>query len=98
MSQATFLATAAAGLRAGVPSTALPGLLDQHHHARRRLHRLGVGPAPLPLARVNPVRLAGPLRELTGGDCADRAVAVGESVRALDGAELTASILAGLVE
>ena len=44
------------------------------------------------------MRLAGPLRELTGGDCADRAVAVGESVQALDGAELTASILAGLVE
>ncbi len=97
MSQATFLATTAAGLRAGVPSTALPGLLDQHHHARR-LHQLGVSPAPLTLARVNPVRLAGPLRELTGGDYADRPVAVGESVRALDGAELTASILAGLVE
>lgn len=38
--------TTAQALRAGVPSLAVPSLGDQHYWGRR-LHELGVGPAPL---------------------------------------------------
>lgn len=87
--------TTQAALRAGVPSLALPGMFDQHYHARR-LHQLGVGPRPLPLARVTVTRLASLLRELVHGGYAPRAAQVGAQASERDGVELTASALADL--
>lgn len=43
--------TTAAGLRAGVPALVVPFLFDQFFWGRR-LHRLGVAPAPLPFKKL----------------------------------------------
>ncbi len=86
--------TTAAGLRAGVPSTAAPAMFDQPYHARR-LAMLGVGPRHVPLHRLNPDRLAAMVVALTGGSYTARAVAVGAQVRAVDGLSRT---LAELVD
>lgn len=50
-------------LRSGVPSVVVPFGVDQPYHAAR-LHRLGVGPAPLPRRRLTAARLAGLISEL----------------------------------
>lgn len=79
--------TTHAGLRAGVPSVAVPWGVDQPYHARR-LRALGVGPAPISLQKLDADRLAGLLRDLTGSDApryAARAAEVGEQLRAEDG-------------
>ena len=80
--------TTAAGLRAGVPSVAVPAMFDQPYHARR-LAELGVGPRHVPLHRLTAGRLAGLVVSLTGCSHTARAAAVGEQVRAVDGLALT---------
>jgi UDP:flavonoid glycosyltransferase YjiC (YdhE family) len=49
--------TTGAVLRAGVPSVATPFTADQAFWGRR-IHRLGVGPEPLPAKRISSRRLA----------------------------------------
>lgn len=71
-------------LAAGVPSVAVPFGVDQPYHGQR-LHALGVGPAPSPIASMNPRRLAELLRELTSGRYDQRAAEVGRLIRAEDG-------------
>lgn len=88
--------TTVAGLRAGVPSVALPAMFDQPYHARR-LTELGVGPRSVPLHRVSAATLAGSLAELVGGGYAARAAAVGRQVRATDGTARTVAALATMV-
>jgi sterol 3beta-glucosyltransferase len=56
--------TTAAGLRAGVPAVAVPVLADQPFWARR-LHELGVAPAPIPFSALTAERLAAALRVVT---------------------------------
>ncbi len=84
--------TAAAGLRAGVPSGCVPALFDQHYHGRR-LATLGVGPQPIPLHRLTAPRLAGLVAAVSGDDHRPRAVEVGRIAREVDG---TAAILVEL--
>ena len=48
--------TTAAALRAGVPSIVVPEFADQPFWARR-VHRLGVGPPPIPASRLSVDRL-----------------------------------------
>lgn len=76
--------SAAAGLRAGVPSLAVPAMFDQTYHARR-LFELGVGPRPVPLPRVTSARLAARLGELTGEEYVEPAARVGVAARTVDG-------------
>ncbi|MCD6638599.1 MAG: glycosyltransferase [Nocardioides sp.] len=80
-------------LRAGVPSVAVPFGADQPYHARR-LHALGVGPAPVPIQRLasprtGPQRLARLLTDLVAGPGSAgyraRAAQLGARVRAEDG-------------
>ncbi|MFF3484441.1 glycosyltransferase [Streptomyces sp. NPDC002701] len=54
--------TAAAGLRAGVPSVPVPVQLDQHFWAAR-LHALGVAPRPLRYRHLDAERLSSALAE-----------------------------------
>jgi sterol 3beta-glucosyltransferase len=54
--------TTAAGLRAGLPTVAVPVMADQPFWADR-VHQLGAGPAPVPFADLTPERLATTLRE-----------------------------------
>jgi len=77
--------TTAAGLRAGVPAVGVPVLADQPFWARR-LHALGAAPAPVPLAKLTPDRLAGALRSVTTDPrYAARAAAVAARLTAEDG-------------
>ena len=84
--------TTVAGLRAGVPSAAVPAMFDQYYHARR-LAALGVGPRHVPLHRLTAGRLAGLVVALTGGSHSERAAAVGAQVRAVDGLAATLAAL-----
>jgi hypothetical protein len=76
--------TTAAGLRAGVRSTAVPAMFDQYYHARR-LASLGVGPRHVPLHRLTAERLAGLVVALTDGSHVECAADVGAQSRAVDG-------------
>lgn len=87
--------TTHAGLASGRPSVGVPFGVDQPYHAWR-LHRLGVGPAPVPIRRLTPGRLAGLLDALVDGPHAARADAVGERLRDEDGLRATVSTLDAL--
>ncbi len=69
------------GLRAGVPSMAVPFGVDQPWHARR-LHALGVGPAPVPIRRLDADTLARRLEALVGtASYRERAALIGARMR-----------------
>lgn len=75
----------AAGLRAGVPSMAVPHIGDQPYWGRR-LHELGVGPAPIRRARVTPDALATALTSMTTDPAMrERARRFGAALAAEDG-------------
>lgn len=77
--------TTAEALRAGVPSLVVPFFGDQPYWGSR-VARLGVGPRPIPHARLSAERLAGALREMAGSEAMrTRAAALGRALRAEDG-------------
>lgn len=91
-------------LRAGVRSVAVPFGADQPYHARR-LHALGVGPAPVPIRRLasprrGPDRLARLLTDLVRGPEAEayarRAAEVATQGRGEDGVGETVAWLSQL--
>jgi UDP:flavonoid glycosyltransferase YjiC (YdhE family) len=59
--------TTAAGLLAGVPAVTIPHMTDQFVWARR-LHELGVSPAPIPRRELTVARLADAIRQAAGDD------------------------------
>lgn len=77
--------TTGAALRAGVPATVVPFLMDQPFWGSR-VAALGVGPTPIPRARLTQERLTNALRR-TVEDAAmrARAAALGVQIRAEDG-------------
>lgn len=91
--------TTYAGLRAGVPSAAVPFGVDQTYHADR-LHALGVGCDPVPVRRLTSRRLAAMIRTMTQGGAAsgyaDRAAQLGVVTRAEDGVQATVDLLSRL--
>ncbi|WP_198671484.1 hypothetical protein, partial [Desertihabitans aurantiacus] len=63
-----------------------------------RLHRRGLGPEPLPAARLTASRLASRLGELVGRpDFAARAATVGAAVRSEDGVAEAVRVLEQVV-
>lgn len=77
--------TTAAGLRAGVPSVVAPYFADQPFWARR-VHALGVGPAPVSQVDLTAERLADAIRvAVTDTRIRERAAALGMKLRAEDG-------------
>ena len=77
--------TTAAGLRAGVPSIVIPFLGDQHFWGRR-VHDLGVGPAPIPRSKLTVDRLARAIEEaVTNTAMRQRAAELGSKIQAEDG-------------
>jgi UDP:flavonoid glycosyltransferase YjiC (YdhE family) len=77
--------TTAAALRAGVPSVAVPQMTDQFLWARR-LHELGVAPAPIPRRDLSAERLGDAIRIAAGDDAMRRrAAALGRRIRDEDG-------------
>jgi len=69
---------------AGVPSMVMPLAADQSFWARR-LHDLGVAPAPLSSARLSSSALAAALAQATSVDMRARAAALGARMRGEDG-------------
>lgn len=57
--------TTAAGLRSGKPTLTVPFAFDQYWWGRR-VHELGVGPAPLPVIELSQRKLEARLAELVG--------------------------------
>lgn len=86
-------------LRSGVPSAGVPFGVDQPYHARR-LHELGMGPAPLPRARLTAERLARLLTDLTDSPrtpgYTTRAGEIAATVRTEDGVGRAADVLGEL--
>lgn len=77
--------TTAAGLRAGVPSIVIPFLGDQPFWGRR-VHNLGVGPAPIPRSKLTVDRLAQAIQEaVTNTAMRQRAAELGSKIQAEDG-------------
>ena len=77
--------TTAAGLRAGIPSILVPFATDQLLWAQR-VSEIGVGPKPIPRARLTAERLARAITQaVTDQAMQARAAAYGEKIRAEDG-------------
>jgi UDP:flavonoid glycosyltransferase YjiC (YdhE family) len=77
--------TTAAGLRAGVPTVAVPFFAEQPFWASR-VHALGAGPRPIPRRRLTVDRLADAMRVAVEDDgIRARAGRLGEQIRAEDG-------------
>ncbi|GMA41113.1 glycosyltransferase [Mobilicoccus caccae] len=86
--------TMSTAVRAGVPSAVVPHLGDQGYWGRR-VAELGLGPRPVPRARLTTRRLAGLLRTLTGPEAPRmraRALATAAELRT-DGVSVAADAL-----
>jgi UDP:flavonoid glycosyltransferase YjiC (YdhE family) len=85
--------TTAAGLAAGVPSIVTPFFGDQPFWGRR-VHALGVGPAPIPRQRLTVERLAEAIRcAVSDAAMREKAARLGELIRAEDGVAQAAAII-----
>ena len=77
--------TTAAGLRAGVPSIVIPFTTEQAFWGRR-VHDLGVGPAPIPRSKLTVDRLAQAIQAaVTNAAMRQRAAELGSKIQAEDG-------------
>ncbi|QJY47724.1 glycosyltransferase [Pseudonocardia broussonetiae] len=89
--------TTAAVAAAGRPQVVCPFVADQPFWARR-VHDLGVGPAPVPQRRMTAAALAAALRMATGDPAvAARAAALGARIREEDGTAVAVRALEALV-
>jgi len=90
--------TTGAGLRSGVPSVLTPLAADQPSWARR-VHALGVGPAPLSFQTLTAERLAEAIREaVTNPAMRQRAAALGRQIQAEDGLGRTIELFSQYVD
>jgi sterol 3beta-glucosyltransferase len=90
--------TTASILGAGVPAVGSPAFWDQPFWSRR-IHELGIGPAPLPLRHLTGPRLAEAIDSmLTDPAIRERAAALGVRVRAEDGIRAAVDCLTRLHE
>lgn len=77
--------TTGAALQAGVPAVVVPFMMDQPFWGSR-VAALGVGPAPIPRARLTQERLADALRRTVEDEAmCERAAALGARIREEDG-------------
>lgn len=88
--------TTGAGLTAGKPTLILPTASDQPFWGRR-VHQLGVGPAPIPLRRLSVPRLAQALESLGERDMRSAAARLGERIRTDDGVGEAVRIIAEML-
>lgn len=85
--------TTGAALRAGVPSVVVPFTMDQPFWAAR-VAALGVGPEPIPRARLTSARLARAIERALADDALrERAARLGALLRAEDGVSAAVSVL-----
>lgn len=77
--------TTAAGLRAGIPALVVPHIIDQFIWGQE-IEKQGVGPAPIPRAKLKPETLIPALRQLvTNEEIRANASRIGASIREEDG-------------
>lgn len=88
--------TTDAALAAGVPLAVVPHMGDQFYWGRR-VHDLGVGPAPLPRRDLSADALAGRLEALADPGLRDRAWVLGQRLRAENGVSCAAEIVDELI-
>ncbi len=87
--------TTGAGLAAGVPSIVTPFFGDQPFWGRR-VHALGVGPAPIPRRRLTAEKLATAIEQaVSDGAMRQRAASLGERIRAERGVENAVAVITG---
>jgi sterol 3beta-glucosyltransferase len=85
--------TVGAGLRSGVPSIVIPFAGDQPFWAWK-VHQLGVGPKPIPRKSLTADRLADAIQEVGNNQAIrQRALEVGEKIRAEDGVAQAVAII-----
>ncbi|MCW5964508.1 MAG: glycosyltransferase [Bryobacterales bacterium] len=85
--------TSTAACRAGVPSIAVPHLLDQFGWARQ-LHREGLAPRPIPRTKLCAKKLSAAIREVYGNSgFTQRAREVAAQIASERGVELAADVL-----
>jgi UDP:flavonoid glycosyltransferase YjiC (YdhE family) len=88
--------TIAAGLRAGKPSIVIPFFGDQPFWGKR-VHDLGVGPAPIPRSKLTVDRLAQAIQEaVTNTAMRQRAADLGAKIQAEDGIANAVKIIEGI--
>jgi sterol 3beta-glucosyltransferase len=88
--------TTAAGLRAGVPSIIVPFFGDQPFWGQR-VHKLGVGPSPIPRRRLTAERLAQAITQaVSDTGMRHQAIGLGEKVRAENGIGQAVSLIQSL--
>jgi UDP:flavonoid glycosyltransferase YjiC (YdhE family) len=84
--------TTAASLRAGVPSIVVPFIADQPFWGDR-VHKLGVGPAPLPRKQLTAAALADAIRTAVGNqEMRTRAAALGDCIRSENGVQVAVEL------
>ncbi len=85
--------TTAAGLASGVPSIVTPFMGDQPFWAQR-VHRLGVGPRPIPRRRLTVERLSEAIQiAVTDTEMRRAAASLGESIRAEKGVAKAVAVI-----
>jgi UDP:flavonoid glycosyltransferase YjiC (YdhE family) len=89
--------TTGAALRAGVPSVVIPLFADQPFWGER-VRALGVGPAPVPRARLTAARLTALLRRVLDDETMrERAARLGARLQAEDGVASAVAVVEELV-
>lgn len=89
--------TTAAGLRAGIPSLAIPHIIDQFMWGQK-IKELGVGPRPIPRKKLSAQTLAEALRQLVNDETiSHKAQSIGEKIRAEDGVRNACTLIENLI-
>lgn len=86
----------AAGLRAGIPSLAIPHIIDQFMWGQK-IFDLGAGPRPIPRKKLSADVLAEALREMADNQSiTQQAKCLGEKIQAEDGVKTACELIKGL--
>jgi sterol 3beta-glucosyltransferase len=91
--------TTGSALRAGKPAIIVPHIIDQHLWARR-VHELGVGPEPVPRAKLSAAGLAKAIAQATSDvTMQEKAAQLGERIREEpDGVDSAMRLIEGVIQ
>ncbi|MBI5297085.1 MAG: glycosyltransferase family 1 protein [Chloroflexi bacterium] len=86
--------TTAAGFRAGIPQIVIPHTADQPFWGKR-VHTLGVGPAPISIGQLSARRLASAIERVGAADIQSRARDLGQLIGAEHGVDVAVKLIEG---
>ena len=86
--------TTSAGFRAGLPALVIPHIIDQFIWGQK-VAELGVGPQPIPRAKLKPQIMAEALVQLKSPDMRATAAVLGEKIRQEDGVAVAVQLITG---